>query len=430
MKNESKFLPDDPRLAAYALGELEPAERATVETLLAEDASARLRVEEIRAFCGQLEDALAHEDPVPATPDAAVVPHRGASMPQATPSQRRLPEYDAGGKVLRFPQMYFVIGGLAAACFAVVVAVRDDTPKPVVHRYEITFPKVAAADPSALVFAAEGGDGAEGTRPAGFIPVEKAPVSEVPILLGTRSYAAVRDALDAGTRVDPDEVSIPELLNRFGRLRIPAAATRERFRGDLEIAEAPWAPERRLARISVQATGAARQNAVSSAVVAERVRLKVRFNPSQVASYRLIGYDRGSGGPAATPGATLLSGQAVTALYEIVPVGTPAPEGAEPGLVAAPSYALQAEVEFAVPGDPELRSLAFSVSDAGSTFENASNEFKMAAAIAQFGLLLRNSPERVATLNDVLAWAGPRALAVKGDVEFVDLVRQAQLVYQ
>ncbi len=53
--------PNDPRLTAYALDELDAEERAEVEALLADDAAARAAVEEICAVAGMLTDALASE---------------------------------------------------------------------------------------------------------------------------------------------------------------------------------------------------------------------------------------------------------------------------------------------------------------------------------------------------------------------------------
>src|SRR5882672_5082360 len=59
--NDLKLLPDDPKLTAYALGELEGAERAAVEAALRDNPTARAAVAEIRALGLQLEDALAAE---------------------------------------------------------------------------------------------------------------------------------------------------------------------------------------------------------------------------------------------------------------------------------------------------------------------------------------------------------------------------------
>ena len=101
MTNEPSLSPDDPLLTAYALGELDGPECATVEAALAANPALRSVVDNIRATADQLELALAAE-PAPAH-SAVVVPTR----PRA--------------RVVRFPVAYYIIGGLAAASFAVMV---------------------------------------------------------------------------------------------------------------------------------------------------------------------------------------------------------------------------------------------------------------------------------------------------------------------
>jgi Ca-activated chloride channel family protein len=101
--NAPHFSPDDPQLTAYALGELDETERQQVEARLRDDPAARATVETIRATAAQLEAALASE-PLPAVKPPAADPYR----------QRK-------AKVFSFPRFYYVAGGLAAACFAVLV---------------------------------------------------------------------------------------------------------------------------------------------------------------------------------------------------------------------------------------------------------------------------------------------------------------------
>ncbi len=55
------FQPDDPRLTAYALGELDPTERTQVEALLVKSAEARTALEEIRETIGLLSRKLTFE---------------------------------------------------------------------------------------------------------------------------------------------------------------------------------------------------------------------------------------------------------------------------------------------------------------------------------------------------------------------------------
>ena len=128
--NDPTLLPDDPQLTAYALGELEGDERAAVETALRRDPALRAVVEEIRATTALMQAALATE----ATADdeskkvvAFPALERAAILPGRDPYK-----LDGGAgwgpKLRQFPQLYFVVGGLAAACFAIVAALH--TPEP------------------------------------------------------------------------------------------------------------------------------------------------------------------------------------------------------------------------------------------------------------------------------------------------------------
>ena len=74
--------PNDPRLTAFVLGELDPAERAAVETMLGESAECRQAVDEIRMTVGWLTSQLHDESESHARP--AEVNHRPlmASLPQ------------------------------------------------------------------------------------------------------------------------------------------------------------------------------------------------------------------------------------------------------------------------------------------------------------------------------------------------------------
>ncbi len=120
--NETKLSPDDPRLTAYALGELEGDERAAIEAALQTDAAARAAVDEIRATTRQIEAALASEPMPEFKAITAPLAQRAAIIPGHDP--RKL---DGGplGKLIRFPQAYYLVGGLAAACFAVMVTLHE-----------------------------------------------------------------------------------------------------------------------------------------------------------------------------------------------------------------------------------------------------------------------------------------------------------------
>lgn len=187
--------------------------------------------------------------------------------------------------------------------------------------------------------------------------------------------------------------------------------------------------------------------------VAKDVKIQVDFNPERVAGYRLIGYENRvlkseDFNNDAVDAGEIGSGHRVTALYEIVPVGVTdtalsssavdasryaGTSGAKPKAPAmASSELLTVKVRFKEPGALLSKKLEFPLIDRGEKFTDASNDFKFAAAVAGFGLILRDSPYRgSATLNDVLVWAAEAAAKAADDPggyrsEFIDLVRRAQ----
>jgi len=191
--------------------------------------------------------------------------------------------------------------------------------------------------------------------------------------------------------------------------------------------------------------------------IAKDVKLQVEFNPAQVASYRLIGYEnrllkKEDFNNDAVDAGEIGAGHTVTALYEIVPAALAKGEGpGAPGAVDDLKYAqvlnrkseienrnssadlLTLKVRYKEPAGAVSRKLEFPLVDAGARFAAASADFKFAAAVAEFGMILRNSPHKgEATLADVLNWAQAGTDCDAGGYrgEFLGLVRQAEAVVQ
>ncbi len=195
--------------------------------------------------------------------------------------------------------------------------------------------------------------------------------------------------------------------------------------------------------------------------VAKDMKIQVEFNPAKVASYRLIGYEnrqlrREDFNHDQADAGEIGAGHTVTALYEVVPHGvgdrvTTAP--AIPDLKYQAKGAVSSRLEMPIgpppPPSNELltvtvrykrpdgivpRTKEFEVVDAGGRFATASPDFRFAAAVAQFGMILRDSPYKGAgTLNDVVAWAATAARIPRDDPggyrdEFIDLVRKTQRI--
>src|SRR6185369_3118114 len=182
--------------------------------------------------------------------------------------------------------------------------------------------------------------------------------------------------------------------------------------------------------------------------IAKDVKIQVEFNPGQVAAYRLIGYEKrmlkkedfnNDKKDAGEIGA----GHTVTALYEVVPVGKEVPSPKVDDLkYQQPSE--EKPVRYVLTGNKELltlklrykqpdgdtsRLLTFPVTDSGRSFERASTDFKFAASVAEFGMLLRNSEYLGdASYGNVLELAQ----SAKGSdtegyrSEFITLVRKAR----
>jgi Ca-activated chloride channel family protein len=162
--------------------------------------------------------------------------------------------------------------------------------------------------------------------------------------------------------------------------------------------------------------------------VAKDVKLQIELNPAKVAGYRLIGYenrklasedfndDRKDAGE-------LGAGHSVTALYEIVPLGVAVPairvdklKYQKPAIATTGSSELMTvKVRYKAPDGTTSKLLSQAVADRDISIVQTSTDFRWAAAVAGFGMLLRESPERGA-----VSWPMVSSLAngaIGADVE-------------
>ncbi len=180
--------------------------------------------------------------------------------------------------------------------------------------------------------------------------------------------------------------------------------------------------------------------------IAKDVKIQVEFNPTKVKSYRLIGYvnrkmakedfnnDKKDAGE-------LGAGHTVTALYEIVPAKgsmtgfkvdnlryqeTKIKVGADES-----NEIMLLKLRYKKPKESQSNLLVFKVYDEVKSLEKASHNFKFSAAVASFGMLLRDSEFKgKTTYKSVLALAKNS----KGDdkhgyrADFIKLVEEAQLL--
>jgi Ca-activated chloride channel family protein len=180
--------------------------------------------------------------------------------------------------------------------------------------------------------------------------------------------------------------------------------------------------------------------------VAKDVKIQIEFNPTQVSSYRLIGYEdrqlaKEDFNDDAKDAGEIGAGHAVTVLYELVPVNaadsTPRVDPLKyqqptPTTPAARSGELATlKVRYKEPDQDKSISSEYVIRDAEKKFASATADFKFAAAVAAFGMVLRESPHKGnATLGSALEWAtsGQGADRYGYRLEFIRLLQRAILI--
>lgn len=167
--------------------------------------------------------------------------------------------------------------------------------------------------------------------------------------------------------------------------------------------------------------------------LAKDVKVQVAFDPAQVRSYRLIGYENRALSTAdfnndRTDAGDLGAGQAVTALYEIIPAEAGSDDGAIARMIQT---ALQVKVRYKLPGEDASRLFSKSLTPE-QVLAPASANMNLAAAVAEYGMLLRNSEFKGrSSYADVLSLA--EAAGKDGDgyrTEFVRLLQVSQALME
>jgi Ca-activated chloride channel family protein len=172
------------------------------------------------------------------------------------------------------------------------------------------------------------------------------------------------------------------------------------------------------------------------ATVAKDVKIQVEFNPALVSSYRLIGYEnraleKDGFEDAAVDAGEVGFGHAVTALYEIDPArgGVRKRVFASAEEKAAAERLLTLRIRYKSPRDEEARAQEFSLADAGRDFEDADEDFRFAAAVAAWGMLIRESSYAGgANIDAVREWAEECLGYDPGGYrrEFLELVKESR----
>lgn len=177
--------------------------------------------------------------------------------------------------------------------------------------------------------------------------------------------------------------------------------------------------------------------------IAKDVKIQVEFNPATVAEYRLIGYEtrmlaREDFDNDKVDAGDVGSGQTVTAIYEIVPVGGPraigdlryAQPAARPAGAGTSEYGF-VKIRYKLPKSDTSRLISTPIdrSSEFARFEDAPQEARFAVGVAGFAELLRGGKYSGAmgyddVLRIVTGARGEDAFGYRS--ELVQLVRQAK----
>ncbi len=177
------------------------------------------------------------------------------------------------------------------------------------------------------------------------------------------------------------------------------------------------------------------------ATIATDAKVQVEFNASQASAYRLIGYHGATVPPAASiddsrDAGAIVEGHHVTALYEVVPPDVPnlAKRSTEELRESLEQRlgTLTVRLSYKKPDEGRSRLIEQTGIDRGTSFERASNDLKLAAAVAGFGMLLSESPFSGSASYDAMQQIIQPFLAEGSDPtgcyhEFAELIGKAKL---
>lgn len=181
--------------------------------------------------------------------------------------------------------------------------------------------------------------------------------------------------------------------------------------------------------------------------IAKDVKLQVEFNPARVKAYRLIGYENRLLRPEdfnndKKDAGELGAGHTVTALYEIIPSGAYNDSGKIDDLkyqknkpvelINDTNEIMTIKFRYKKPEGSVSKLIVHPLLDSNKSLKTASENFRWAAAVAAFGMILRESEHvKDYSYTDVIAMAS----SAKGDdingyrIEFINMVKSVETAF-
>jgi Ca-activated chloride channel homolog len=182
--------------------------------------------------------------------------------------------------------------------------------------------------------------------------------------------------------------------------------------------------------------------------IAKDVKIQVEFNPNQVQAYRLIGYENRllqaqDFNDDTKDAGELGAGHSVTALYEVIPTGVKTDvklptvdelkfQTTNPNSTLTNSDELmEVKLRYKAPDSDTSQLISQTITNEIIPLANTSDNFRFAAAVAEFGMILRDSQYKGNTnFNTVLELAkNSQSADLDGyRKEFIRLVESAQKI--
>ncbi|WP_375563330.1 von Willebrand factor type A domain-containing protein [Bernardetia sp. OM2101] len=185
--------------------------------------------------------------------------------------------------------------------------------------------------------------------------------------------------------------------------------------------------------------------------IAKDVKIQIEFNPTKVAAYRLIGYEnrmlkKEDFDDDKKDAGELGAGHTVTALYEIIPVGVKSEFltsvddlryqnnskiSTNYTAVASSDELLNLKLRYKKPDETKSKLIVSPLKDENIALSKTSDNFRFSAAVASFGMILRNSEYKSNSSYQQIIELGKNAKGKDTEgyrTEFLNLVESCMLM--
>ncbi len=231
-----------------------------------------------------------------------------------------------------------------------------------------------------------------------FIPTKETSASNFPFVpqgRSTSSFAKIKQYIQEKKELPPSElVKIEELINYF-KYDYPQPEDDHPFSVNAELAPCNWEKSHLLLHIGIQGKVDPSGITNNNSIIARELKTIVQFDSSRIKAYRLIGFgtrkskfvQAGSGW---SSDKNLYMGQSVTTLYELIPETKKVSVNEKPNenKPAKKREIARIDIGYREIEKGKLRYVGLKVMDIEPRF--ASDNFNLASAAAQFGILLLN----------------------------------------